>query len=69
MAEGQRRQRRPRSAKTLVLTLSWLTCIAVVVFVPGTFALMAGFNIAAAAAITGFTLVCVLVAALLLNLR
>ncbi|MDH6283938.1 hypothetical protein [Prescottella agglutinans] len=69
MTEDQRRQRRRCSVKAVVLTLSWLVCIAVIVFVPGWFALLVGLEFTVAAAITGFIGVCVLAAGLLVSLR
>lgn len=69
MTEHQRCRRRPCSVKAGLLTGSWLACIAVIVFVPGAFALLAGFDVTVAAAITAFTGLCVLVAGLLVNLR
>ena len=41
---------------------SWLVCVAVIVFVPGVFALLAGLDVTVAAAITALIGLCVLVA-------
>jgi hypothetical protein len=69
MTEEQRRTRRPCNAKAALLTSAWLACIAVIVFVPGAFAMMVGLDPSVAATVTAFTGLCVLVAGLMVNLR
>ncbi|NKR53088.1 hypothetical protein GS481_02820 [Rhodococcus hoagii] len=69
MSEDQRRERQPCNAKAALLTSAWLVCIAVIVFVPGVFAMLVGLEPAVAAAVTAFTGLCVLVAGLMVNLR
>ncbi|MDH6284137.1 hypothetical protein [Prescottella agglutinans] len=68
MTDDQRRQRQQCDVRAVLLTFSWLACIAVIVFVPGVFALMVGLELTAAAAITGFIGLCVMAAGLLVNL-
>ncbi|NKS71651.1 hypothetical protein GS531_00230 [Rhodococcus hoagii] len=55
--------------KAVLLTSAWLGCIAVIVFTPGAFALLAGLDVGVAGAVTAFTGLCVMVAGLLVNLR
>lgn len=69
MSEDQRRERQPCNAKAALLTSAWLVCIAVIVFVPGAFAMMVGLEVSVAATVTAFTGLCVLVAGLLVNMQ
>ncbi|WP_164877518.1 hypothetical protein [Prescottella agglutinans] len=55
--------------KAALLTSAWLACIAVIVFVPGAFAMLAGLEVSVAATVTAFTGLCVLMAGVLVNLR
>ncbi|MGO4203904.1 hypothetical protein AB4Z09_19550 [Rhodococcus sp. TAF43] len=68
MCEAPQRARRA-GIRTTSLRLAWLLCIALIVFVPGLFALMVGTTLLEAVLITAFTLACVWMAGLLINFR
>jgi len=69
MFGDQGRRRRPCNVKAALLTSAWLACIAVIVLIPGAFAMLAGLEVSVAATVTAFTGLCVLMAGVLVNLR